>query len=210
MSHHSFIDTCSVLTSTKCVPCNCNSKGSVSTVCKQNGDCICKDDYYGAKCNNRDCEMTNWSAWNNTCPCGHTDPKTRTRSVLHEAQGNGIACPATQETTNCTMVSCNCARDFPGYYGNRCENRDCEWSSWSSWSTCKQCSAVVCLDINYICPNFVPQKARNRTKERKMEGNGAPCLGGEEETNSCGYTCTAVCKPKTMQPSELICPYRQV
>ena len=137
--------------------------------------------------------MTSWSGWNNTCRCGYRDPRTRTRSVLHPAKGNGSSCPPAAETTNCPMVSCNCAKDFPGYYGDRCDNKDCVWSSWSAWSTCKKCGDINCYYPAQACPDFEPQKTRSRNKEIPKEGGGQECAGDTTDTNGCGYTCTMHC-----------------
>ena len=187
-------DTCSVLTSTVCAPCDCDTKGSASVICDQSGKCTCKGKYYGDKCNNRDCEMTSWSAWNTTCRCGYTDPKSRTRSVHHQAEGDGNSCPPAEETTNCIMESCDCA-DKPGYYGDRCDKRDCQLASWSSWSACLHCSDRMCYMSNnaWICPDFVPEKTRSRSVKTSKKGGGKACTGDRQETNSCGYTCTKDC-----------------
>ena len=126
-----------MLKSTACVPCNCESEGSISSQCDRNGQCKCKDNFYGPKCSNRDCAIENWSAWSTTCRCGHTDTKTRTRKVRTQPKGIGNQCPTLTETSTCKMVPCNCALKRPGYSGPRCENRDCQLSQWSSWSRCR-------------------------------------------------------------------------
>ena len=142
--------------------------------------------------------MTNWSEWNTTCRCGYSDPKSRTRSILHQPYGNGSSCPPEEETTNCMMEPCNCQRDKPGYHGDRCEDRDCQWSMWSAWSTCMKCSEKYCdydqYDSDWVeCPNFAPRKTRNRTVEFSQEGAGEPCVGSVEENDSCGYKCKLRC-----------------
>ena len=173
-------DTCSLLSSTKCNPCNCNITGSVSVSCDSTGQCTCKNNFYGTKCPNRDCAMTAWSAWT-SCRCGYTDPKSRTRSVSVSLIGGGKRCPTTSESGTCTMVPCDCSSK-PGYYGNRCENRNCVLHEWSSWSSCYNCRGYSCRTLN-------PQKHRSRSIKISKVGNGVECSVTRSETHSCGYTC---------------------
>ena len=135
--------------------------------------------------------MTPWSAWSiNTCPCGYSTPRNRTRSVLLQLVGNGKPCPPTHETTNCPMVACNCAVIAPGYYGNRCENRHCSWAAWLTWSACKQCSD----NCVYPCPVLTPTKTRKRKVDKTKVGEGNACTDGDTQTNSCGYRCVGKCE----------------
>ena len=195
-----FTDTCSKLSSTECAACNCNTQGSVSPMCDQEGKCTCKDKFYGKKCTDRDCEMTTWSAWltqHGDCRCGYTDTKNRTRSVRIQPTGNGEKCPPLTEEGNCTMEPCDCKRIRPGYYGNRCENRDCVLSDWTVWTN-DNCQVwndgLLCFKD---CPGGVPrcQPTRHRSRYVKVSqvGAGKDCLPGRSETSSCGITCVKRC-----------------
>ena len=175
----STLDTCSVLKSTVCLPCNCDTTGSTTTNCDESGICSCKDKFYGPKCRNRDCEVTNWASWTACTRCGYTDPKTRTRQVSVQPVGNGYKCPVLKETDNCTMIPCDCREKNPGYYGVRCEDRDCAWGQWSSWSSCRRCGGRC---SNYNCSSYYPQKSRSRSKTTSKKGNGRECSGSSKGT----------------------------
>ena len=179
-----------MLANTACVPCGCYASGSNGSSCDEIGKCTCKDKFHGAKCDNRDCEMGTWGAWT-TCKCGYSNPKNRTRSVLHPPLGDGKACPPSHETASCTMVPCNCAIVAQGYHGDRCEDKHCQWSSWGSWSSCIVCSSRGCSSNS--CPDFYPQKTRTRSVAITKQGEGNPCTGSSSESNSCGYRCTLQC-----------------
>ena len=197
-----FLDTCAQLSSAKCVPCNCDTQGSRSSSCDSKGKCTCKDTFKGTKCGDRDCEMTNWSAWT-TCPCGTNDPKTRNRSVKIQPSGEGEKCKQTEETATCTMTPCDCSSK-PGYYGDKCDKRDCVLTKWSSWSSCQSCPAR-CADPS--CPQTIsPQKTRTRSVKTAKDGNGRDCSGSKSETNSCGYRCYRRCVGR---PGGAICGYRR-
>ena len=180
-----------MLKSTVCLPCNCDTTGSSSTNCDENGICSCKDKFYGPKCRHRDCEVTNWSSWAGCTRCGYTDPKNRTRQVSMQPVGNGHKCPPLLETGTCTMIHCDCETK-PGYYGVRCENRDCAWGGWSAWSSCESCGG----SCKKPCPTKNPTKSRSRKKSLLKVGNGNDCTGGDWESDSCGYSCVQKCHTK--------------
>ena len=185
-----FIDTCSKLSSTECSPCKCDTKGSLSTSCDAKGQCKCKDNYYGTKCSNRDCEYATWTTWTK-CRCGHEDTKYRSRRINIFDSGEGLPCVRTYEKRLCgAMEPCNCAVINPGYYGDLCENRDCALSSWSSWSSCKSCPTHECYRDN--CPTLYPKKRRTRSVKIKQVGHGKGC-GGRSDSDSCGYRCQKIC-----------------
>ena len=194
-------DTCSALLSTECVPCNCDTEVSLTSACDSKGHCTCKNKYYGPKCKHRDCEMTTWSDWTN-CRCGHTDTKNRTRSVTTQSAGEGFACKHTQETGTCVMIPCHCPTIRPGYYGDRCEHRDCVLKPWSAWSSCA-CPGGTTL---YRLPNITPKKQRSRDKQLSKVGSGAEC-GPQWEENYCGFTCVSQCRKFL---DEIHCSYHSV
>ena len=159
-----FVDTCSKLSASECAACNCNTKGSVTTMCKSTGLCTCKANYKGPSCANRDCIMTPWSAWTTRkgasvqCRCGHTDIKYRSRTIQTTSAGEGLQCIATAEAGTCTMTPCNCAIIRRGFYGDRCENRDCVMNQWSYWKNCGSCpgtkKGVKKVTAGHLCQHL--------------------------------------------------------
>ena len=131
--------------------------------------------------------MSAWSVWTN-CRCGHTDAKTRTRSVTTQAIGQGFPCKHTQETGTCVMTPCHCPTVRPGYYGDRCDNRHCVLHPWSAWSPCACPGGVSRSQLASITPK------KHRTKAVKLTkvGSGNAC-GNRWEENYCGFTCVQQC-----------------
>ena len=203
-----FSDTCSVLKSTACTPCNCHVNGSSSTSCDDNGVCSCKGTFWGAKCSNRDCRVTSWSAWAGCGRCGYSDPKTRTRRVSAPPIGMGKQCPSLQETGRCTMIPCDCKEKNPGYYGPRCDNRDCELGSWGRWSTCESCNRRC--GGRYHCWSFHPYKSRSRKVRITKVGNGRECSDKTTDSESCGYECKKVCNQGMGMNPGLVCKLEKV
>ena len=183
MLYFFFEDTCAVLESTVCLPCNCHVEGSTSKTCDSTGQCTCKNNFKGTTCKNRDCEYTNWKGWS-ACPaCGHRGTKTRTRTIRHQERGNGKKCPPVNETETCEYITCTCQ---PGQFGDRCENRHCklhEWSAWSACNGCNGCSSSPCT----------PSKRRSRGVKVTKQGSGRDCTGSRHESSNCGYTCSRRC-----------------
>ena len=197
-------DTCSALLSTECASCNCDTAGSTSSTCDSNGHCTCKNKYYGPKCKNRNCEMTTWSAWTN-CRCGYTDVKTRRRSVTTQPAGKGFKCWHTQETGTCVMTPCHCPTINPGYYGDRCDKRDCVAHPWSAWTACAPCPNGYTSGTRL--PTITPRKYRKRGERIKKDGNGKSC-GALSQTDVCGYRCVHACRSVvTMFASNTYCSY---
>ena len=59
------------------------------------------------------------------------------------------------------------------YYGNKCENKDCVWSSWGAWSP---------------CPCGYANQTRNRSLIEPEKGAGI-CLGELTQTRTCFQNC---------------------
>ena len=89
------------------------------------------------------------------------------------------------------MVPCDCAKIKPGYYGDRCENRDCKLSKWSSWTTCKDDCPLKNCDLEN-CPTLNPMKNRERRVVVKKAGEGK-CVGDLTDSDSCGFRCLEEC-----------------
>ena len=201
-----YADTCMMLDSTVCASCDCSLNGSVSFTCDPSGNCSCKGDFYGTKCNNRDCKVNNWLAWS-TCPCGTRGPKSRTRTVQIHPKGNGTACPSLTDTGRCTFVKCDCSSK-PGYYGDRCENRDCVLTEWSSWIGGCDCKGYTCTSNQATCQQSIPlSKTRSRKVKTDKDGNGRQCSNQRHETVNCGY-CKLSCTEEDTY-AEGICVYNK-
>ena len=147
--------------------------------------------------------MTTWSLWTN-CRCGHTDAKTRTRAVTTESVGQGFPCKHTQETGTCVMTPCHCPTVRPGYYGDRCENRNCVLKPWSDWSPC----ACPGGTTRNRLPNITPKKQRTRDEQLPKAGSGAEC-GPQWEENYCGFTCVHQCRRITFDDWWPTCRYHR-
>ena len=201
------LDTCSMLNTTTCAPCSCNTEGSTSTSCDSNGACTCKPNFHGTKCQNRDCIMTPWGAWT-TCPCGTTNQRTRTRTVSLQPLGTGKRCPGTSDTGTCPMVPCDCKKlGKPDYYGNRCEKRDCKLGPWSAYSR-SNCgikmhvqARVVYKQCLYTCPGSAsscePMQTRSRSVSVTKVGDGQDCHGSRTDETGCGHRCERKCRRST-------------
>ena len=194
-----FTDTCSTLRSSKCRLCDCYASGSISSTCDIKGQCMCKDKFYGRRCDSKDCEFTEWSLWSE-CPCGKRVETQRWRSLKSRRVGDGNECEGyPRDRKWCKVVKCDCK---PGYYGNQCEKRDCVLHQWSSWSTCDSCPKKRC---DFKCPKGkAPKKSRSRGVKVARVGGGIACSSRRSETNYCGWHCTTRCMP---YPWSFICYY---
>ena len=150
--------------------------------------------------------MTAWSSWTN-CRCGYSDQKNRTRSIKNHKVGEGLPCFNIKETGTCTIVPCDCSVVNPGYYGDRCTNRDCVLSSWSSWEGCTGCPHG-CGQTPTMCSTLHPKKHRKRHVTITKVGLGKGCSGKTSETNSCGYRCVYRCSGGAFF-SKRVCKYNR-
>ena len=177
-------DTCSTLESKSCTRCNCDLHGSVSTDCDGAGKCTCKENYYGKKCNNKDCEMGEWTEWSK-CPCGVAGVRrSRSRSSKSFPTGYGIRCPSdNMQYTICSKIPCKCTA---GYYGDLCQDRDCTLTSWTKWSKCPACPPTC---EGYNCPTPIAKRQyRSRKRQVKIKKAGiGKCEGEKRQTANCGY-----------------------
>ncbi|KAK3104987.1 hypothetical protein FSP39_014785 [Pinctada imbricata] len=166
-------DTCSKLSVTSCVPCECDKDGSTSLKCDVNGKCKCKDHYIGRRCDSRDCGYTAWTSWTGCNDCNvHGKKESRNRTETHSWKGNGRMCPALYEVRNCTFKQCDCHN---GEYGPNCSKRDCVVSQWGNWDR-------SCTDN---C-RWNGVRRRTRSKEVDVKGDGRPCPS-TVDTITCPY-----------------------
>ena len=105
-----------------------------------------------------------WSNWN-TCSetCGGGE-KTRSYTIITNANEGGEACPHQDgytETLECNTASC------PDI------SEDCE-GSWGQWSSCSR-----------ECGPGYETRTYNITKEKVNDGNDCPNDNGEEEERVC-------------------------
>ena len=199
-------DTCSALSSTTCAPCNCDIQGSTTPFCDSSGKCPCKQNFYGTKCSNRDCKLSDWTQWAGHCPCGQdTIKRNRTRSVLTSLLGKGKPCATTRiEESRCALVPCDCDVMNPGYYGVRCDKRDCKLGEWSSWTDTCYCPRETCsITINDLitstpstkCAAFTtPTKQRSRGVSVHKAGSGIECNGTRSDSSDCAFRCQRFCR----------------
>ena len=147
-----------------------------------------------------DCAWSSWSSWSEcSVSCGSGE-KTRTRTILKEAELDGNKCSdeAKSETKTCQMDPCpvckwnewsdwnQCERGIRRRYRNGneacpkdhgiqtepCPAVDCKWSQWGGWSPCSK-----------DCGNGVQR--RKRSEMQFAAYGGAPCEGKSIETRHC-------------------------
>ncbi|KAK3103876.1 hypothetical protein FSP39_022583 [Pinctada imbricata] len=188
-------DTCSSLRANSCIPCECDTHGAKSSICNGSGECSCNNGYYGNRCENRDCQVDQWLSWSN-CPCGETPQRSRTRQLINNFTGNGKRCPSQTETSTCPLKQCDCSMK-PGFYGLKCQNRDCQVSNWGAW--------------NRQCTNYCPQNSSNGDQNRRRsvnvskQGSGKACPA-TYENRKCGSFCFIY---ESQNPGENISPHKQ-
>ena len=105
---------------------------------------------------------------------------TGTKETTCVKKGSGCsACncnAASSSGTECSDISgqCNCKS---GFYGKKCQNRDCVWGRWPAYSSCtKGC-------------DYGGTKTRTRPHKVTKQGQGTSCSGSNTETKSCFNRC---------------------
>jgi hypothetical protein len=105
---------------------------------------------------------------------------TGTKETTCVKKGSGCSacnCNATSSNgTECSDIygQCNCKS---GFYGKKCDNRDCVWGRWPAYSSCtKGC-------------DYGGTKTRTRPHEVTKQGQGTSCNGSNTETTSCFNRC---------------------
>ena len=112
----------------------------------------CKDNYYTTGAKQTTCVKK--SSGCNACNC-------------NAAGSNGMKCAD-------HSGQCSCK---PGFYGNKCENRDCVWRGWSPFSSCtKGC-------------DYGGSMTRSRSHDVTKQGQGRSCDGSNTETRNCFKGC---------------------
>ena len=112
----------------------------------------CKDNYYTTGAKQTTCVKK--SSGCNACNC-------------NAAGSNGMKCAD-------HSGQCSCK---PGFYGNKCENRDCVWRGWSGFSSCtKGC-------------DYGGFKTRSRSHDVTKQGQGRSCDGSNTDTRNCFNGC---------------------
>ena len=97
-----------------CQPCSCDQVGSKGVECsKQDGLCNCKKDFYGEKCESRDCKWGTWNTWASCSKsCGYSGFQERKRSHSITQYGEGKHCEGeSTESRPCVDVQC-CKDEF--------------------------------------------------------------------------------------------------
>jgi len=105
-----------------------------------------------------DCKLSTWSDWS-VCPhsCGGSIHE-RSRTIVQYAAGAGELCEGTlKEMGPCNTKPCPV------------ESVDCKYEEWEDWSSCGKEN----------------QRYRQRHFATSAKGNGVPCRGNLEETETC-------------------------
>lgn len=115
----------------------------------------------------RDCQMSDWSAWtacSQTCGTGF---QARSRLVLEEESGGGVACAnvSMEASRHCEPPLANCPID-------------CAWADWTSWSDCGPDS---CSGSNM---------SRSRAIAVRALYNGAECSNENTQSQACAEAVT--------------------
>ncbi|VDI13318.1 Hypothetical predicted protein, partial [Mytilus galloprovincialis] len=122
--------------SSDCLPCNCNTTGSVSTICNsETGQCQCKEDFHGANCNielKQDCKWSDWTSWS-ACSksCGIGGRQERSRYMVLPRKGQGKHCKGDKvDNKTCFKRCCNgtfeCKESSKCSMGIKCQPCNCD------------------------------------------------------------------------------------
>lgn len=90
-----------------------------------------------------------------------------------------LACSCNSEGSSNAECSdgtgkCSCKNNF---YGNKCSNRDCKWTSFGRYGSCTRSCG------------YGGQKTRSRTHAVTQKGNGRHCAGSSRDSTSCFLGC---------------------
>ena len=109
-----------------CNPCDCSSEGSVSQECDdQTGRCSCRENYFGDRCQNRNCIWSDWEVWSACQSCGY-GTQTRNREVTEPAMGEGTCQGEPSQSRPCFEACCE--NEFHCDMSERCilESQVCD------------------------------------------------------------------------------------
>ncbi|XP_048757989.2 laminin subunit alpha-2-like isoform X2 [Ostrea edulis] len=149
-----------------CKACNCDLNGSVNSSCDQySGRCICKDRFYGRRCDQ--CQPGYGNVEELCVPCD-CDPQGSRGSVCESFSGQCFC--------NVGVTGRRCDKCLPGYYGfsfRGCEDCRCNDHGTNQTDTCD--------DVTGVC-NCLPNVTGSRCNTCKENfwglatGNGcSPC-----------------------------------
>ncbi len=111
----------------------------------------------------------------NQCEANYFLTGTAETSCMSNLTSKCSPCNCTVTGSNGTECDdqsgvCSCK---PGFYSEKCENRDCVWSSWSAFSSCsKSCG-------------YGGKWTKTRTHKVTAHGQGKICKGSDSETAPC-------------------------
>lgn len=128
----------------------------------------CSELYQKENCSTAcvDCELGEWTEWGScSASCGGGTSK-RFKAIRFPAQGNGKACPSSNDTRICADDPCPV---------------NCMWYDWGDWNGC----SVSCGEGT---------RPRTRQKQLLAKHGGDDCVGNESEIQPCGEPCPQDCK----------------
>ncbi|CAG2241058.1 USH2A [Mytilus edulis] len=158
-----------------CLPCNCNTTGSLSPICNsKTGQCNCREHFLGKNCNieiKQDCKWSDWASWS-VCSkaCGIGSKQKRSRHIILPQKGSGKkcqgekvenkqcfnrCCDGTFECKNSSICSmgikcqpCNC--DHEGSLSGRCQhiNGACSCKASKSKIYGRRCQELLPKDCS--------------------------------------------------------------
>ncbi|CAC5392205.1 unnamed protein product [Mytilus coruscus] len=149
--------TCKNITSV-CKPCNCNTTGSLSTICNsKTGESRCKEHFIGHKCEKeerQDCKWSDWTSWS-ACrkPCGIDGKQERSRYIVLPQKGQGKQCQGDKvENRTCFKRCCNgtfeCKDSSKCSMGIKCQPCNCD-NKGSINDICQSINGACSCKENY-------------------------------------------------------------